>query len=686
MQTLQKLGYPSPNPMQAAAVESGVLDAERAVICAPTASGKTLLALLRIIANHEDNRSKAVYVVPLKALAQEKFREFTESLAPFNMRVSVATSDYDSPGEELAAADVVIATIEKLDSILRHKPKWFEKVGLAVVDEAHLLNDDSRGSTLEMVLVKLLRQNCRLLCLSATIGNASEIAGWLDAGLFEHSYRPTKLAYAVATKKIIYSVQGGRFTTQAEISGDPVRHLVSETIKRGGQALVFVSARRSAEAQAEELASITANMLSADEADACSNLSNKALHALPNPTSQCRALANCIAGGVAFHHAGIAPKQRRVIEDGFKRERVIKAIVATTTLAMGVDYPASTVVVRDLKRFTGAFSEFLPIFEVRQMSGRAGRPRYDTEGLAALVCGEKDLDYVLDEYVNGETEKIFSKLSNAAVLRMHSLGLVASGFCKSPRDLEAFFGKSLFAYQFKSTDELFGMVGGVVRELKDMGFLVERSTGSVIATPLGKRVSELYVDPLSASYFADFISAEGAKGAFDCLMAINSATEMAPLLPVRRGEEQSLFEEANAAQFHPFIEAGFDDYNFVAKYKSAKLLEAWIDERTEEEMLEKLDAPPGVIYSRIRNAEWLCYSMQELAFVLNQPSFYAQAKRLRRRLKHGIREELLSLCSVRGIGRIRGRLLYSNGITTPEKYAVTPKDEIRRILKTKMPP
>ncbi|MFH1200006.1 MAG: DEAD/DEAH box helicase [Candidatus Micrarchaeota archaeon] len=681
-ETLLKLGYDSLNPMQSDALAAGLVESDRTVVCAPTASGKTLLALLRMVANHSANGSKAIYVVPLKALAQEKKDEFSEVLAPFQMSVAAASSDYDSAGEQYAAADVIIATVEKLDSMMRHRPTWFSKVGLAVIDEAHLLGDDHRGSTLEMVFVKLLQQDCRLLALSATIGNAKEIAAWLDAKLFEHSYRPTKLSYRIATKKLVYSIDGARLSKSVQVKGDPVRHLVLEAVLRGGQAIVFVASRRAAEAQAEELASIISGKLSAEDLESCKSISEKALHALPNPTSQCTALSKCIAAGVSFHHAGIAPKQRKAIEDGFKRARAIKAIVATTTLAMGVDYPASVVVVRDLKRFTGAFSEFIPKFEVRQMAGRAGRPRYDKEGLAVLVCGEKDLDYVLDEYVNGEVEDLQSKLSSAAVLRMHALGLVASGHCKSSKELHAFFGRTLFAHQYQSTEELFGMVDSAVGELKEFDFLAERATGALLPTPVGKRVSELYVDPLSASFFAEFIKAKGDKASFDFLMAINCATEMLPLLTVKRGEEQEVFRAAESETYHPFIESQFDDYNFVSKFKSSKLLAAWIDERTEEEMLEQFDAPPGLLYSRLRNAEWLCYAMQELAYSLNQPSMHAQAKRLRRRLKHGIKEELLSICSIKGVGRVRGRKLFSAGIRTSEELAATPRERIREILRS----
>ncbi len=681
---LQKLSYVSLNPMQAEAVMQGILDAPRSLVCAPTASGKTLLAILRILRNFEGTKGKAVYLVPLKALAQEKHREFSQAFLAFGLKVAISSSDFDSSSEELAAADVIIATNEKFDSLLRHNSGWIKKVNLAIVDEVHLLHDGSRGSTLEIVFVKLMDLGAQLLALSATVANAEELASWLNAKLFQSCYRPTKLVYGIATGSRLVTIDPQEMQEKTErLEGKvPLGNLLKRCLASGGQALVFVSSRRGAEAAARDLSPLVGELVSSADRVILADVSQRALKALPNPTSQCRLLSSCLAQGIAFHHAGIVSKQRSIIEEGFKQSRCLKVIVATPTLAMGVDFPASYVIIRDLKRFTGAFAEFLPRFEVAQMAGRSGRPRYDKEGFAVLLCQPDEINYVRDEYVFGALEKIESKLSSAAVLRMHTLGLIASGYCKSFSSLYEFFQKSLFAFQYGSTTELLQMVEQAVFELKDMEFVSERSSGNLLPTPLGKRVSELYIDPLSANAFVEFIRSKGEKSELDYLLTLQCATEMLPLPHLRREEEQRLFDEVDVLKMSPFLEKQFDDYNFLSKYKAAKILKYWIGEETEETILETFGVAPGLLASHLRNAVWLCYALQELAFLLNATSTYAQAKRMRRRLRHGIKEELLPICTVKGIGRVRGRKLFNAGIRTADDLRSRSREEIRRILRS----
>ena len=747
----KRLGYSELNPMQEKAISEGLLEKEKVLVCAPTASGKTLLALLKIIKTFQEEKGKSAYVVPLKALAQEKYRDFSEILAQFGMKVAIATSDFDASGEELLSADVSILTVEKLDSLLRHDDEFGKKLKLVAIDEAHLLNDEGRGGTLEIVMTKLLGYGSKMLALSATISNAEEVAAWLNAKLIRSDYRPTKLVFEVCSGGKIRKVlkETGRIEKPRKMeTKNSLEELVSGALKKNpvvnfaeekeerengndekktegegktvvtetereeaketegegktegkkektattfngklamgtGQVLVFVSSRRNAEKVAEELSALTKKFSSGNEAK-LEELARRVLKALPTPTMQCKKLAECVRNGIAFHHAGLHPKQRVVIEDGFKKERIIKAISCTTTLAMGIDYPASTVIIKDLKRFTGAFSEFIPNFEVMQMCGRAGRPRYDKEGTAILMCSENDSDYVIDNYIFGRLEKIYSKLSSAAVLRKHSLGLIASSHCDSFEKLYGFFGRSFFAHQYKSTEELFGILEDVVTELKEMEFVKEKGM-SLFATPVGKRVSELYIDPLSANFFIEFSKADEKKSDLDRMFAINVATEMMPLVSVGKGEEMQLFQEAETIGLHPLLEADMGNRNFIGRYKSAKLLNAWANESTEEQILETFEIPPGIIAARVRNAVWLAYSASELAFMLNLTEEYRAFKRLRRRIRHGIKEELLSLCRIKGIGRVRARKLFDAGIKTEEEFQKKSKEEIRQIIKVKLP-
>ncbi|MEM0475471.1 MAG: DEAD/DEAH box helicase [Candidatus Norongarragalinales archaeon] len=677
---LLKLGYDALNPMQERALP--LLGEPRLVVSAATASGKTLLALLKIVKNNAETKSKALYIVPLRALASEKHAEFEKALAPFGVSVGVSTGDYDSSSDELAQYDVVIVTSEKLDSLLRHKARWLEQVGLVVADEVHLLNDEERGATLEIVLTKLKRTGAQLLCLSGTLPNAEEVASWLGAELFQSTWRPTPLVLGVCDHKKIFFENDA--ITLAAGDDRAVHDLVALAVaenKGKGQALVFASTRKNAEAIALELAETVKKKLSLEEAAECAKLAERVLNVLSPPTRQCKLLASCLRGGVSFHHAGIESRQRALIEDGFKRKRCLKAIVCTTTLAMGVDYPASWVIVRDLKRYNGAFSEFLPALEVAQMTGRAGRPRFDNRGIGILLCRPSEKRVVTEKYVFGALENVYSKLASEPVLRSHVLALIAQEYCRSAKELKEFFGDSFYAFQYGDAAELFGNVDQVVAELKEMDFVREKQ-GVLLATPVGRRTAELYIDPLSAYSLLQFIDSAGRKkkSVFAYLMALNSTTEALPLITASRKEEEMLWNELYALSDDFDWQAREFDVDALDKYKTSKVLNAWINEETEDKILDDFEIPPGVLHARVRNAEWLAYALQELAFMKNASTVQATARVLAKRIKYGVKEELLELCNLGGIGRVRGRRLFNAGVRTIEEFHSRSKDEIRRII------
>jgi len=167
------------NPPQQKAVENGLMEEEDLIIASPTASGKTFIAELGIVNQVVKNKGKAVYIVPLKALASEKYEDFTERYEDLNVMMSVG--DKDESGDYLETADIVIVTSEKLDSLLRHNPSWIHDINLVVTDEIHLLTSPNRGPTLEITLTRLRDiLDFQLLGLSATISNSNELADWLD--------------------------------------------------------------------------------------------------------------------------------------------------------------------------------------------------------------------------------------------------------------------------------------------------------------------------------------------------------------------------------------------------------------------------------------------------------------------------------------------------------------------------
>ncbi|MBW2987595.1 DEAD/DEAH box helicase [Candidatus Woesearchaeota archaeon] len=180
-------------PCQEKAIEAGLFNCKSMVVCSPTASGKTLVAELACIKNVLEGKGKAVYIVPLKALATEKYKEFKKDF-PF-LRCGLAIGDMDSKDNYLGKNDLIVVTAEKLDSLIRHKAEWIKEIFTIVVDETHLINDSSRGPTVEILITMLrnLLASYQLIALSATIGNPDVLAEWLDAELVEDNWRPVKL-------------------------------------------------------------------------------------------------------------------------------------------------------------------------------------------------------------------------------------------------------------------------------------------------------------------------------------------------------------------------------------------------------------------------------------------------------------------------------------------------------------
>lgn len=190
---LEKRGFNELRPCQIKAIDAGLFDDKNLLICTPTASGKTLVGELAALNAILHDKGKAVYVVPLRALASEKYKQFKKDYP--SLKIALTSGDTDSADSYLAGYDVIITTSEKLDSLIRHKTPWLPLVKTVIVDEIHLLNDGGRGPTLEIVITilrKVLPQ-LQFIGLSATIGNPEELASWLEAELVMDKWRPVRL-------------------------------------------------------------------------------------------------------------------------------------------------------------------------------------------------------------------------------------------------------------------------------------------------------------------------------------------------------------------------------------------------------------------------------------------------------------------------------------------------------------
>ncbi|MFH1917045.1 MAG: DEAD/DEAH box helicase [Nanoarchaeota archaeon] len=190
---LEKKGFSTLRPCQWKAIDAGLFEDRNLLVCTPTASGKTLVAELAALNAIYHDKGKAVYVVPLRALASEKHRQFKKDYP--QLKVAISSGDIDANDSHLERYDIIITTSEKFDSLIRHRTHWISQVKVVVIDEIHLLHDVSRGPTLE-VLITILRSilpKMQLIGLSATIGNPAELSEWLSATLVLDDWRPVRL-------------------------------------------------------------------------------------------------------------------------------------------------------------------------------------------------------------------------------------------------------------------------------------------------------------------------------------------------------------------------------------------------------------------------------------------------------------------------------------------------------------
>jgi len=650
VELLEENGIKELYPPQAEAIRKGLFSDRNMVISIPTASGKTLIAELAMI--HEIKKGgKCLYTVPLKALASEKYREFRK-WGRIGVEVAISTGDYDSKDEWLGKADIIVTTSEKADSLLRNQASWIRDVSMLVIDEVHLIDSPRRGAVVEILVSKLRRLNpsLRILALSATIPNADEIAEWLDAELVRSDWRPVPLYEGVFYPGKILRMDGNRVVEVK--NGRNVESLVKETIQEGGQVLIFESARRNAESFAEKLIPIVKDYCQENE-----QLSDMILEENEGEMSQ--RLARCVRYGSAFHHAGLLPYQREIVEIAFRKGE-IKVVCATPTLAAGVNLPARRVIIRGIRRYeSGMGSVLIKVSEYKQMAGRAGRPGLDRYGEALILSKTKSeaLEFI-ERFIKAEPEKVVSKLGSENHLRFHTLSIIAEGIAKTTDEIEEFFSSTFFAFQNEFTMKW--EIGRIVLQMMKWGFVEGGDT--LVPTEIGKLVSKLYIDPLSGFMFKE--AAKSFEKLTDiAILHLICRTPDMELMYLRRSDDW-VEEEAEAFKdeltYFPSYYSSEYDW-FLREFKTALMLYDWINERDEDVICSKYGIAPGDLRRIVETGEWLLHSLTRvLEFYQNRIA--VRSGRLSERVRYGVKDELVELVSVKGIGRRRARKLFNAGI------------------------
>lgn len=680
---LEADGITSLYPPQAEAL-GPALAGESLVLAAPTASGKSLVAYLALLRAFRAGRT-GLYLVPLRALAQEKYDEL-RAFESLGAKIGLSIGDFDLSNAALDKLDILVATSEKADGMLRKRTPWLERLGTVVADEVHLMRDPDRGPTLEVSLTRLRRlvSDLQVVALSATVGNSAEIADWLKARHIASDFRPVPL------KSGVYH-DGRILFTDLSIRdipgpGDALPRLVRDVIRGGGQALVFVNTRKGSEQTAAALAATVRATLGPDERTSARMAADELGTVAEEETEGIRRLSHLLPDGVAFHNASLTNPERRVVEHAF-RNRVLKALVATPTLAAGINLPARRVIVRDTTRYDDHLGMQAPIsaMEVQQMCGRAGRPRFDTAGEAVLLArSEDEAERFLDQYLSAPPERVQSRLAAEPALRMHLLALVASGQVGTEAELEKFFQATFFGHTV-ALREMAVVVENVRRFLENHEFL--EPVAELRATGFGVLTSELYLDPMSAIVLRQALERSPINPSPFALLAAVSATPDLPPMFLRRGEEAEMLARFTDCEPELLIKPEEEPLRldldlFLATLKTASVLEAWVSETPLVELTERFGIGAGDVRAKVEDADWLLFGASRLA-VRFQRRATRSIDELSLRVRYGVNEELLDLVRLKGVGRVRGRALFRAGFADREALKGASVDRLESLLKSR---
>ena len=659
---------------QAAAVEAGLLDGHSMLVSAPTASGKSLIAAMAVMAMLEGGGRKAVYLSPLRALVAEKYKEFRGMRGiPSSNPLKPASSTADLNVRDRLSGNLLCMTNERMDLALRKDEDWVREADLVIADEIHLIGDPHRGPALEMVLARLNDGNRQVVGLSATISNAEEMAKWLKCRLVRSSWRPVRLTEGVCDGRNVSMADGTEYTIRSSSRGAAVE-LALDSVAGGGQALIFVNTRRGAPSQAKKAAASIRSGLG-DAQKKKLGIISRAILREGGGTGLADELSGLVAKGVGFHHAGLNAASRRRVEDGF-REGHIKVLAATPTLAAGVNLPARRVVISSLVRYDGRAGRSVPIsvMEYKQFCGRAGRPQYDDVGDAVSVAASNPRE-AMDRYVLGQPEAVESALHNR--LAVHVLSLVVAEPGIPVRSIRKFFDGTLGGVQWGGMD-----VDGPLRTLRDYK-MVETEGKRYAATKLGEMVNELYLEPQTASEMLETIEnagsdeyAAGKRHTLTFLHEAISCAEFGPVLRQRKAERAEARDLVERYRSHTIWH--IDPYDV-----SRNLLGicGWIEEESERDIADKYGMDPGDVHRTVQSTRWLLQSMIRIAKYARLPDVERELDTLRVRVVNGVREELQELVGIRNVGRVRGRALYRAGIRTRRDVRATPLDRIQKICK-----
>lgn len=545
------------NPMQTQIFHCLYHTPANVLLGSPTGSGKTVAAELAMWwAFREKPGSKVVYIAPMKALVRERVQDWGKRLAgPMGLKLVELTGDNTPDTRTIQDADIIITTPEKWDGISRswQTRGYVRKVSLVIIDEIHLLGGD-RGPILEIIVSRMnyiasqSKGSVRLLGMSTACANATDLGNWLGVkeGLFNfrHSVRPVPLEIYIDG----FPEQRGFCPLMQSMNRPTFLAIKAHSPEK--PVIVFVASRRQTRLTARDLINFCGmednprRFLHMSEDDLALNL------ARVNDD----ALREALSFGIGLHHAGLVESDRQLSEELFANNQ-IQILVATSTLAWGVNLPAHLVVVKGTQFFDAKTEGYkdMDLTDVLQMLGRAGRPQFDSSGIARIFTQDAKKDFYKHFLHTGFP--VESSLHN--VLDNHLGAEISAGTVATKQDAldyltwtfffrrlhknPSFYGLEIsaeehntIAAQTMANDYMIELVETSLNELAESSCIDIHGTGDIDPTPLGKIMSYYYLSHKTIRYLVKHAKRDATFA--DVLTWVSSATEYDEI-PVRHNED-----------------------------------------------------------------------------------------------------------------------------------------------------
>jgi helicase len=683
------------------------------IVFSPTSSGKTFVGEMAAVKAARQN-TKVFYLVPQKALAEEKYRSLSRRYARAGIEVVISSRDHREHDAAIAGRRFQIAVVvfEKLQALLIAQPNLVQAVGLVVVDELQMITDPERGPDLELLLTKLkvASNRPRIIGLSAVLGQADRLAAWLDARLLIDQTRPVQLRKGVlcgADGVFRYREHNGGGAGSEEIAIPPSKDheelmvAAADTLtRRGEQVLMFVPDRARAVALARRLAARVSHPVA--RAAVCRLREGE-------ETFGRESLLTTLDSGIAFHHADLTLEEREAIEDGF-RAGEIRALVSTSTLAIGMNLPAKNVILDGrrwkLLREYGRWSlEDLSKSEYENMSGRAGRLALTRDfGRSILVTSSA---FEADAWMRCLIDRAFEDAAPTlgdAPLEDHILDLVASGAARSGAQIAELLSESFTGFvhwKKQLSSEAFAAQVRARGELcVEAGLIRARRGGALEITLLGKTAAARRIGVATARAFAGWAAQARGEPVCDLEAAmVLSLSRAGADIYVSLGFQErrrtdhrdQVLARARAlgAQDRPLFRRFADD-RWAAELDEAKackktaFLMDWIDELPTRDIEERYSVWAGAVRRVADEYGWLAQALAEVCRASRWPAAAVGAiVELGDRLVHGVRADALPLLRTIGRGEIRplartvaGRLR-ARGLLDPEALREAGADAAR---------